>query len=313
MRNPSITQKLGEIVTALAIVAQAPVVGAEPFDQDTFHIRQIARGLEEAPQPFGRDFALVAIAEMVDVYTREADLARSEARRGDTRQWSIAVRRQARELTAIASSMTESTPVQVGLTRYDRVFVVVDGRLVILTNPRVDEQIVFEQRIANRFCERNLCTDLVEQARSEVASPQPAAITARWSFSDNAGPVCNAVDGLEIQFSSVSDLWWKRPACEAVSGELVHLAGQLALERGNGTRIDWNEIAIRDHPGSDLNRVILNERGDYLLLRLPALSNVPGFLELALPWLVSRTGDVPRQLVILNAESLLAPLSRGAE
>lgn len=100
---------------------------------------------------------------MVSIYEKEAELAINERRQRlvdrDARRWSSAVRLQAAELAEIATGTTESTSVQVGITRCVQMFVIVDGRLVILTNPRIDEQI-FEQRVASRFCERNVCEDL---------------------------------------------------------------------------------------------------------------------------------------------------------
>jgi len=286
-------------------------------DGGTLHVRQIARALSEAPSPLRRDFALVAIAEMVTTYENEADLARRESRRDidgrDARRWSIAVRRQASEMAAFALGMTESTPVSVGITQYDRVFVIVDGALVILTNPRMDEQIVLEQRVAARFCDRNVCGDLPGVNRRPDMSVETPVATPRWSFSDHAGPVCNSDNGLEIQFASASNLWWKRPACAAVIGELGALAGEITLERDNGTPLDWNSIAIQPHAGSDLYRIILNERGEYLLMPVPALSAVPEFFQLALPWLSARTDGVRYHLVVLNGERLLAPLSHLEE
>ncbi|MCG6868061.1 MAG: hypothetical protein LJE91_04815 [Gammaproteobacteria bacterium] len=288
-----------------------------PDAPNAVHIRQIARALADGPPSLRREFALLAITEMIEVYENEAELARRErqpgAARRDARRWALAVRRQAAELAGIVVGITESTSVQVGMTPYDRVFVVVDGRLVILTNPRMDEQIIFEQHVASRFCERNVCEDLPGITRQAESADVPPSIVPRWSFSDQAGPVCNAEDGLEIQFASVADLWWKRPACAAVSGELLTLAEQIALERGNGTPLDWNVMVIQPQAGSDLHRVVLNERGDYLLLRLPALSAVPEFFRLALPWLIARTEGVRSRLVVVNGERVLAPLSHPVD
>ncbi|MEA3412930.1 MAG: hypothetical protein U9R74_15525 [Pseudomonadota bacterium] len=277
------------------------------------HIRQLARALADAPEPLRRDFVQVAIPEMVEAYESEADLARRESYRGtadrDARRWSVAVRRQAAELSAIAASVTESTPVSVGIDGNGRVFVIVDGRLAILTIPRMNEQLVFEQRVAARFCDRNVCEDLLGVTGRKKPGENPSTAGQRWSFSDHAGPACSSDDGLEIQFASASNLWWKRAACAAVIRELAALASEIALERDNGTPLDWNSVAIQPHTRKDLRRIVLNKRGDYLLMPVPALSAVPDFFGLALPWLVARTDGVRYHLVVVNAERLLAPLS----
>jgi hypothetical protein len=186
--------------------------------------------------------------------------------------------------------MMDSTSVLVGMTPY--------------------EQTIFEQRVASRFCERNVCENLPGiTGRMATAGIAPSS-TARWSFSDQPGPSYNTEGELEIQFTSIADLRWKRTACAAVSGDVLFLAERIALERANGTLLDWNAIAIHPRAGGDIDRVVLNERGEYLLLRLPALSAVPEFFRLVLPWLIARMGGVNYGLVVVNGKRVLAPLSQ---
>ncbi len=280
------------------------------------HLRQLAVALDDANQSLRTDFARVAISEMVEAYHREADLARQTLRRGarvrDLWHWSVAVRNQAREFSSITVDMIETTPIKIGVTQGNNVYLVVNGKPVILSNPRVSEQSVFEHRVVEQFCSRNRCEALLN-ATLQGVSTTPTVEFARWSFSDLAGPVCSTVDGLVFQFKDTENLRRNRIACNMVVTELIALARSIRLERLNGFEPEWKSFAIRPHPGSELHRVILNGDGDYLLLALPTLSVAPDLFRRVRPWLASKVDGSQYSLVLLNAERLLAPISIPTE
>jgi hypothetical protein len=140
--------------------------------------------------------------------------------------------------------------------------------------------------------------------------PQAAALATLespplWRFSDQGGPVCASGNGLELQFRSTSDLGQKREVCTRVVAELNRLITALRDSISDGKPLEWGSLAIYPDSGTDLQRVVFNAGGDYLLLPLPSLSGVPQFFTATLPWVAARVEDKRYNLVILNAEEKL--------
>jgi hypothetical protein len=259
------------------------------------------------------DFAVAAIAEMVVDYYAEADRARREARSHardrDLGRWAVAVDRYAAKLTAIANSVTPATPVTVTIGAENSISLDIDGTPVLVSSPRVREQSAFVQRVLDRFCNLYPCDDLI----AEYRPPQPAVTTTDtetyWSFSQRAGPTCSTGDGLEFQFQDMTDIGQKREACGKIVAELNALAAALVWSRSNGSRIDWNRLAIHALPGEDEHQVELAGDGSSIRLPLPALAATTRLFELVRPWLAAKvSGQSAYRLVVINADSLMAPL-----
>jgi hypothetical protein len=286
---------------------------APPGDPAASQINRLAAALVDAPQSLRADFAVAAISEMVVDYNEEAVRARREARgHGSDRdlgRWAVAVDAYAGELTAIASGVTAETPVRVAIGADNSISLDIDGRPVLVSSPRVREQADFESRVLNRFCYRYPCEELI----AEYRPPEPAATSrdseTHWSFSQRAGPSCSTGDGLEFQFQTMQDIGQKREACGNIVRELNELAAMLAWNLANGSRIDWNRLAIHSVPGEEAQQVELAGDGSTIRLPLPALAATTRLFELVRPWLAAKAGGRPAyRLVIINADELMSPL-----
>jgi len=294
-----------------AAMAREPMPEKPPAAA-TSHINRLATTLIDAPEAMRADFAVAAIAEMVADYNEEANRARREARSHakdrDLGRWAVAVDAYAANLAAIANAVTPATPVRVSIGADNGIYLDIDGKPVLVSSPRVREQSAFEQRVLDRYCNLYACDELI----AEYQPPQPAASTADsetyWSFSQQAGPACSTDDGLEFQFQDMKDLGQKRAACERIVTELNALAAALAWNLSNGTRIDWNRLAIHALPGEEGHQVELNGDSSTIRLPLPALAATTKLFELVRPWLAAKTGGQHYRLVVINADRLMAPL-----
>jgi hypothetical protein len=273
------------------------------------NVHLLAARLKDAPLEARADFALVALSEMIQAYGRETARARAELRRtggnSDLSRWVRAVDGLIVELQGLLDAISPETPVQISGRDAGTVYLIVNGSPVLLSGPRVSDTADFEQRVLDRFCSRNYCDDLFE----EEPAREPASATPEshplWRFSDQGGPVCATGDGLEIQFRSASDLRRKREICTRVVAELNSLIAALRSSISEGKPVEWGYLAIRPDPGTNLERVVLNAGGDYVLLPLPSLSGAQQFFAASLPWVAGRVEDRRYNLVILNAEEKL--------
>jgi hypothetical protein len=277
-------------------------------------LKQLAIAVGQAPAMVRLDFAETVLAEMAAVHTEEADRALSEARYTtgdrDLARWARATAAYAGELRALAESLAgaASVDVGIGIGPEDAAYLDIDGRLVMATSPRMRRQGAFERRVVERFCNMHRCEEYISGYQPPQAVLQPVAIRPRWSFSQQAGPMCSTDDGLVFQFRDTSDLDRKRRACNQVVAELGALAALLATETAHGTRIDWNRLSIRSIAGGDRQTITLNGNGETAMLTLPALAKATTMFRQLRPWLAARMDGNSYRLVLLNSEQLMAGL-----
>jgi len=292
----------------MAILAdQLPTDSSQPWNERSIHL--LAAHLKDAPLEARADFALVALSELIAAYSRETARARAALRRTrgnrDLSRWVRAVDGLILELQGVLDALSPETPVQISERDAETVYLIVDGSPVLLSGPRASDRAMLEQRVLERFCSRNYCDDLFEDAPAQStvsATPQSSPL---WRFSDQGGPVCASGDGLEIQFRSAADLGHKREICSRMVAELNSLITALRVGISDGKPVEWSYLAIDPDPGADLQRVVFNAARDYLLLSLPSLSGAPQFFRASLPWVAARVEDKRYNLVILNAEEAL--------
>jgi hypothetical protein len=287
-------------------------VAVADVDRSLSRFNRIAVAISKEPEPVRAEFALTAISEMTAAHTTEAELARLDTRGGSDRRdllrWAAAVDAYAAELAAIGEALTPETVVGISIGADASVYLNIAGRPVMVGTPSARKQGEFEQRIIDRFCAAYRCEDFVSDSDLVVVRKQVQGQPPSWSFSQYAGPACSTADGLELQFQTMQDLRRKREICTRLVAELNLLLAAIDAEIDSGARVDWNRLEIRGSPNAEQQQVILNGTGDMLYVAVPGLTEVPDFLRRALPWLAARVKGESYRLVLLNADTLVAPL-----
>jgi len=277
-----------------------------------FKFNRLAMAVSDAPAPVRVDFAVATISEMVIAHRDEADRARQDARNNiagrSPARWAVAVDAYAADLIAVVNSMATDTAVSIEIGSENSVALNIDGKPVMVSFPKTLQQAVFEQRVIERFCNLYRCEDLVTEYHRTVQSPRFKNSAPRWSFSEQAGPVCATDDGLEFQFQDTVNLSQKRKACEQIVAELNALAELIAENVSGGVRIDWNRLAIHPLTGEDQHLVELDGKGGSIRIPLPALAATTQLFILVRPWLAAKIKNNDVQQIMLNADRLMAAL-----
>jgi hypothetical protein len=286
----------------LATPANAgPAVGLQPV----LRLNSLATRLADGPAPLQADLARIALSALSAVYAQEAQRARQDLRHRprdhDLQGWIAGVQRLAQEYAALAERVTPDMPVELSVGPDRSLHLVVDGRLVVVSSPRMNEQVAFEQDIIRQFCALDRCDDLVQVPVAPDLPGADAAPPLQWTFSDHAGPSCSSGDGLEFQFRNLRNLTRKRTACASALTELHHLAAAIARQVAMGVHMDWEALAIYNRPEPDQQKVVLNHDGEAVQLSLPFLSAHPGLLRQVVPWLDASVRGQRFSLVLINA------------
>jgi hypothetical protein len=296
---------------ANAVLARESTAGLPAAIPD---FKRLALAIGKQTDTMRADFAVTAITELALAHTGEADRARREAPHNrhdnDLLRWARTVDAYAAELSAIAASITPATPIDIGISHEDVVYLNVAGRLVMLGNPRVSEQLAYEERVTERFCELHRCEGLVREFRPPRRVSSSRTRTPHWSFSQQSGPACNTEGGLVFQFRDTTDLRLKRDACARIAAELDTLTAVIRQHLAQGTRIEWDRLAIRALPGEELQLLELNGDGAVFRVAAPGLAAATKLFTLVRPWLTARVKGNSYRMVVVNADRLMAPAYR---
>jgi hypothetical protein len=274
---------------------------------------QIAMVIEDSPLPMRRDFAWLAMSEMANMYTEEANRARLEtrhtARARDTARWAASVDAYAARIKAMADSITDATPVEISIGAGGSVNLFVGGEPVIVTGVFTGQQAAYEQQVIEQFCVLYLCERLLTEFELSVPDTKVIAKKRRrnaayWSFSEYAGPVCMTDDGLEFQFREMSGIIQKRAVCSQIVAELYDLVYVLARKHKQGIMVDWGALEINPIAGSEGHQVVLNSSDD-IRIPLPGLAASKDLFRVVRPWLAARAKGQEFHLVVLNAGHLM--------
>jgi hypothetical protein len=310
-------QRLLAIIFLMLSFGAAGVAHGDAALPDGRPVYLLAAGLREAPNEARSDFALAALSALIEVYEREAMQARTELRSGsrnrDLARWIRGVDAMIRDFQAMLDQLRPETPVRISTPDRHSVYLVVDGRPVLLSGPRTGEQGMLEQRVVDEFCARNYCNDLLDGAHIATAAPEivlPA--TPLWRFSDLGGPVCASGDGLELQFRDATDLGRKRDMCTQLVTELRSMVETLRVGVAGGIHIEWSQLAVVPDLFTGQQRLLMTSAGDSMPLSAPYLELAPEFLRAVMPWVAARVDDRQYNLVVLNAGAKLSALA-GAQ
>lgn len=279
--------RLGSLVCILALVlsfAVSPVQAAQ--SASPFH--EVVTALPMAPSEWRRDFAAMGLSLIVDAYLEEAQLARSddqEEARKKTR-WSGSVERYADQLMELKLMIEQGQEVDIRVSATRDIILKSAGQQVMLSYPRARQQLAFEQRLLELFCDTRDCSALTAADAPLPETPAKAMINPDWAFTED-GAECRH-QGLRLVFALTENTNHVRSFCEALLGELETLLSELQAMSQFGVAIELQHLQISRPPALTEHAVKINGSDDTIMLELPLLHQYPRLLPLLQPWLEAR-------------------------
>lgn len=260
-----------------------------------------------------REFARIALTELIAAYEAELNRAnrampKSESAQRKLSQWRYATSTFLFQLQDIYRTFDADASLKIHLEERQRVLMVIGKNPVVISGPRIGYEEALEERIAENFCRIYICTQL--SGVGSYIEPKPDySEPGIWKLSQRLRPRYETRDGLSFKFEDLSNRAMKEQACLKVAVELRELAAALKKARENGERIYWPVLRIASNSVSDNHRVILNERNDYLSLKLDNLVRSDGLWKEFLPWLRSQTQGKEYLLTLPKGERLIRLIS----
>lgn len=267
---------------------------------------QVVAGLRDAPPLAHLDFMTMMLDALIDAYSEELDRSRAEQARDEARahrlaRWRQAMEMELRQLRHFRFRLAAAGDVRVSSDRQGQVLLLMDGSPLLVSWPRVGEQARREADLAARFCTLHPCAPLAE-AGAARAVEGVRTVRGAWSMSQLDGPGWESESGVRCTFPDLRDRAARETRCRALAADLESLADVLAQVIREGARIDWRVLRVDDEPGGGPQRVSVNERGDFVLLSLSALSVETLDWYAVRRWLERRTGNLRSVETVLSAE-----------
>jgi len=297
--------RAGLLALALCgLVLSAGGATAEPaprqLQAEPSALMRVIAGLADAPAAVRRDFATRLIAALVAAYEDELDpalLAHRVDGPGHRKlaRWQQASAPLLNDLRRAQAALAAAQRVEVQMDRQQQILLRIDDRLVWVAWPRISTQVRMERELAVEFCRHHDC------ARAGDAGTEPAPMHGLWVLSQGRHPAWEHTNGLRCEFTSLADRADKEALCRAVVGDLQHLGAALRLAVRRGEPIDWDHLALQPEPDALRQRIIVNARGDYLQLDLPALAGHALDWAAVGIWLRAQVHDQSALVTVLRA------------
>ncbi|HTT07803.1 MAG TPA: hypothetical protein VMH34_03315 [Gammaproteobacteria bacterium] len=252
-----------------------------------------------------RDFARIALEEMISAYQNEAQQALAQPPEPPKRSRSPRVN-QPKSPAEMARWAARTSAYAEWLGRLleglnaaaDDVRVLAEGRRtlrlligatsVVVSGPRINEPQLLAAPIVRRAClEMSIC-DVQEGEVGEETFPIGAG---EWSFTQDQGAVLQIKPGLRFVFPDAVRLADRQKRCLALAQALKSLARELKDRWLFDARMELDDLAVLEG-GGDHVEIYLGAESGALPVESPLLQTRPQLLREALPWLRGEIVDV---------------------
>lgn len=269
----------------------------------------LARHVESLGSAAVWDFASITLDALLDSYREELeDAAREPAstpeRRAKLARWRRATADLATRIQSARLRLLDGATASVYTDPQHQVLIVVDGRPIAVSGPRLEADRVIEDRVVERFCAYNDCSPL-------AASPTPPPLTrtgtaGSWVLGQDLPPTFEIDGTLRCEFTSMVDRDRKGRACRRTADQALQLAAALQEAQRRGHRVDW-EWLMHNRPSRAADgQVVVNPQGAYLPLPSHMLTRIhvddwPSLVR----WLRAPEGAGQEIAVLRHADDLL--------
>jgi hypothetical protein len=297
------------LLLVLATLPATGIAAAEAGPRQVYSqpspLAGVVARLADASPSVRLEFAGLVVDALVLAYEMELDPAIFERRRSAEERrkllrWQHATTPLLAELHALQAGLYLVNDVEVQLDRHNRILLRIDGRPLWVAWPRVDTQTRSERELAAEFCRRHDC-GREDAGAAGAAGPVPHALQGTWVLSQRRPPGWESTDGLRCEFADLSARAGKEAACRAIVADLRMLAEALEAAARRGEPIQWERLALQHEPVGALHRVVVNERGDYVQVSVPALAQTAVDWGAARRWLRARAEGRAAAATILPA------------
>jgi len=291
-----------------------PNVFLTPARLQNTRLFRLARYMQQQDHEQLLNFVKISLDEMAAVYYEEALQAREKSlQSGKDRdkliRWSRNSLAFANRLQDLGNRVHPGSEVELYFESFGVLYILVEGKPVLVSSPVINRQQSLEQRIINRVCRDMSCPDQLLQ-QSDTDLPRNLWVHARWEISDNGRHVLKTKKGLNFIFPDLQDKQRRQRVCLNIARDLNLVADALRDAGEKGLFIDWGYLYLDVAAGTDKHDLVINQFKDAIRLSLAAIPWLNDYPQVVIPWLQARMEFRDYQFDFYNARELVTALSK---
>ncbi|MCC5868703.1 MAG: hypothetical protein JJU27_09330 [Gammaproteobacteria bacterium] len=282
-------------LAGLPAVAGAESGGRQLYAEPSPLISLISRAAE-MPEDARLDLAHLIIDAVAAAYESELDqiLIEPQQRASDQRRvasWSRATAQLLAELRSAQADLLTAENLMLRTDPQGQILLLIDGRAVWASWPRLSAQTRLERQVAAQFCARHACPRDDDEEAPGLQVIDAAPRQGHWTLSQHNPPTWESEAGVRCEFADFSDRSSKEASCRSLVADLENLASALRTTMRRGTRIDWPSLSLRAEMSDGLHGFTVNPQGDYITVFVPALASHPIDWRETRRWLQAHLDD----------------------
>ncbi|MDX1518771.1 MAG: hypothetical protein R3318_01520 [Gammaproteobacteria bacterium] len=291
-----------------------PNVFLTPARLQNTRLFRLARQIQDQSGETLVEFVKTCLDVMAEVYHEEAlDARRKSLENSKDRnkliRWSRNSLAFANQMDALGKSLDLSSQVELYFETFGQLYILIDGKPVLVSSPVINQQKSLEQRIIDRVCRRMQC-DLKLLETPDDEKVRDLWVYAQWDISENNRHVLKTRNGLNFVFADLEDKKLRQHVCLNIARDLNLVADSLLYAKEKGLFIDWGYMYLDVIPGSDKYELVINQFKDAIRLSLTAIPYLNDYPQVAIPWLQARIDFEEYEFNFENAALLVRELSQ---
>ncbi|MBQ0724025.1 MAG: hypothetical protein KBT50_02005 [Cycloclasticus sp.] len=267
----------------------------------------MARHIKNSDQPTQRDFVLIILNTMQQVYSQELDKVTTQSQRTNKKlfRWSQSTQRYIRYINAAQSAVESGERFVISITREARLLInVANNQAVLISGPQETDSGISAQ-VKQTYCLYYNC-DWLQTSESNLNHKLVADKKGVWLFGQRQPPTYEVEQKFKFVFNNLVNKKAKQAIARQVVQESQHFLDVLKKTQLAGYRIDWTNLFKRRSKVDVERQISLNSQQVYLKADPSALD----YLTLKdwqrlIVWLRRSLQQDHQHLKILEAEALL--------
>ncbi len=254
------------------------------------------------------DLANLIIEAVAAAYESELERVLQEPRSSASDQrrvasWSGATGQLLAELRSAQADLLAGENLMLRTDRQGQIMLLIDGRALWVSWPRLSAQARLEREVAAQFCGQYACSqdDDEDALNMRVMDTEPRQ--GHWTLSQQNPPTWQSEEGVRCEFADFSDRGAKEAICRALVADLHNLAAALRTTMRRGTGVNWPSLSLRTEMSEGLHGVTVNPQGDYITLFVPALASQPVDWHEARRWLEATLDEREEPATVRRADT----------
>ena len=267
----------------------------------------MVKHIKNSDQSTQRDFVLIILNTMQNVYIQELDKVTTQSQRTNKKlfRWSQSTQSYIRHINAAQLAVEAGEHFVISITREARVLInVANNQAVLISGPQETDSDISSQ-VKQTFCLYYNC-DWLQISASDLDNNSIAEIKGAWLFGQKQAATYEVERQFQFAFNDLANKKSKQAIGQQAVQESQRLLSELKKLQSEGYMIDWASLSKQRSTAGLEQRVLLDLQPASIKFQYPLLRRLSeNDWKRLIVWLSRSLQSSNQQLKILQADELL--------